>query len=71
MSYQKGDLSEPMFNRSIKEFTPHAVQVFKSLLKLSGNRNSRNGETLHQECILKMVFGKNSALCDNLRFPKK
>lgn len=61
MSFSKDDLAEPL-TRGCKDYASHAVLVFKSLLKLSGARNSRFPANFHIENILNMCVGQHSKL---------
>ena len=43
----------------------YAPQVFRSLLKLSGGRNSRFPESFHSDNIISMCLGQPPKISDN------
>lgn len=55
MAFSEKDLSEPLTNCSKKK---EADQIFRSILKLAGNRNSRFSENYQIENIISLCLGQ-------------
>lgn len=59
MTFSDKDLSEPLTNCDLKK---EADQIYRSILKLAGNRRSRFPENYHIENIIAICLGQQSRL---------
>ncbi|KAL4429083.1 hypothetical protein ABPG74_022169 [Tetrahymena malaccensis] len=64
MQFQTSNLNESLLQKS-DSFNQDATKIFRSLLKISGNRNSRFSPRYHSDLILNLCYGRDSELDPN------
>lgn len=56
MAFQKDTIKDPLMDVP-EHLHEHAKNIFRSLLKLSGNRNSRFKPSVHMNNVIAMALG--------------